>query len=129
MPQEKKIIDSACIIYTGVNMSPLVLCWSWDLVMQYMVLCLLWEVGSGVVHDYPHLMVGVQWFVCCQNASSKAHPMQARCQCSRLKPSYEFHFEGLSTFRPSVEGLVQIQDVNSRNIEMNHKTHIKLVHE
>ena len=29
-------------------------------------------------------------------------------QCSRLKPSYGFHFEGLSNFSPSVEGLVQI---------------------
>ena len=27
-------------------------------------------------------------------------------QCSRLKPSYEFHFEGLSNFSPSVERLV-----------------------
>jgi hypothetical protein len=35
-------------------------------------------------------------------------------QCSRLKPSYEFHFEGLSNFKSSVEGLVQIQDVNPR---------------
>ena len=35
-------------------------------------------------------------------------------QWSRLEPSYEFHFEGLSKFSPSVEGLVQIQDVNPR---------------
>ena len=35
-------------------------------------------------------------------------------QCSRLMPSFEFHFEGLSNFNPSVEELVQIQDVNSR---------------
>ena len=33
-------------------------------------------------------------------------------QCSRLKPSYEFHFEGVSNFNASVEGLVQMQDVN-----------------
>ena len=33
-------------------------------------------------------------------------------QCSRLKPSYEYHLEWLSNFSPSVEGLVQIQDVN-----------------
>ena len=39
-------------------------------------------------------------------------------QWSRLKPSYEFHFEGLSNFSPSVEGLVQIQDVESKNVEM-----------
>jgi hypothetical protein len=35
-------------------------------------------------------------------------------QCSRLNPSYEFHFEGLSNLNPSVEGLVQTQDVNPR---------------
>ena len=35
-------------------------------------------------------------------------------RCPRLKPSYEFHFEGLSNFSSSVEGLVQIQDVNPR---------------
>ena len=35
-------------------------------------------------------------------------------QCSRLKPSYEFHVEGFSNFNPSVEGLVQIQDINPR---------------
>ena len=29
-----------------------------------------------------------------------------------LKPSYEFHFEGLSNFSHPVEGLVQIQDVH-----------------
>jgi hypothetical protein len=40
-------------------------------------------------------------------------------QCSRLKPSYEFHFEGL----------VRIQDVIPRVIEMKYKTHIKLVYE
>ena len=35
-------------------------------------------------------------------------------QCSKLKPSYEFHFEGLSNFNPSTEGFVQIQDVNPK---------------
>ena len=35
-------------------------------------------------------------------------------QCSRLKPSHEFQFEGLSNFSRLVEGLVQIQDVNPR---------------
>ncbi len=35
-------------------------------------------------------------------------------QCSRLMPSNDFHFEGLSNFSPSVERLVQIQDVNPR---------------
>ena len=33
-------------------------------------------------------------------------------QCSRLKPSYEFHFERISNFSPSIDGLVQIQDAN-----------------
>jgi hypothetical protein len=35
-------------------------------------------------------------------------------QRSRLKPSYEFHFEGRSNFNPPIEGLVKIQDVNQR---------------
>ena len=35
-------------------------------------------------------------------------------QWSRLKPSNEFHFEGLSNFSLSVEGLVQIQYINPR---------------
>ena len=35
-------------------------------------------------------------------------------QCSRSKPSYEFHFEGVSNFSPSVERLVQIQDVDPK---------------
>jgi hypothetical protein len=35
-------------------------------------------------------------------------------KCSRLKSSYEFYFEGLSNFSPSIEGPVQIQDVNPR---------------
>ena len=35
-------------------------------------------------------------------------------KCSRLKPSYEFHFEELSNFSLSVEGLVQFQDINPR---------------
>ena len=37
-----------------------------------------------------------------------------REQCSRLKPPYEYHFEGFSNFSSSVEGLVEIQDVNPR---------------
>ena len=44
--------------------------------------------------------------------------IDARNQCSRVKPSHEFHFGGLSNFNPLVEGLVQIQDVNLKNIEM-----------
>ena len=51
-------------------------------------------------------------------------------QWSRLEPSYEFHFEGLSKFSPSVEGLVQINPRHqSKTIEMKYRTHIKLVHE
>jgi hypothetical protein len=38
----------------------------------------------------------------CDSKSSRLH------QCSRLKPSYEFHFEGLSNVSPVVERLVQI---------------------
>ena len=46
-----------------------------------------------------------------------AQPPSIEChvlQCSKLKPSYEFQFEGLSNFNPLVEGLVQIQDINLR---------------
>ena len=45
------------------------------------------------------------------------------------KLSYEFHFEGLWDFSASVEGLVQIQDVDLRNIEMKYEIRIELVHE
>ena len=48
-------------------------------------------------------------------------------QWSRLKPSYEFHFEGLLYFSASVEGLVQIQEIQEYRNEI--QTHIKLVHE
>ena len=40
--------------------------------------------------------------------------MDVWIQCSKSKPSYEFHFEGLSNNSPSIDGLVQIQDVNPR---------------
>ena len=60
--------------------------------------------------------------------------MPPSIQCSKLKPSYEFHFEGLWNFCPSVEGLVQIQDVNPRiykwytklilNLFMNYVVHV-----
>ena len=33
---------------------------------------------------------------------------------SRLKSSYEFHFDGFSNFSPLVEVLVRIQDVDPR---------------
>ena len=39
--------------------------------------------------------------------------------CSRLKPSYEFHFEGLSNFSSSTKRLVQIQDFNLRIYKWN----------
>ena len=35
-------------------------------------------------------------------------------QCSRLKPSHEFHYEGLSNLNPLVEGFIQIQDFDPR---------------
>ena len=44
----------------------------------------------------------------------KAVEIKTGEQRSRLKPSYEFHFEGLSNFSLSIEELVQIQDVNPR---------------
>ena len=44
----------------------------------------------------------------------KTHVFSKSIQCSRLKSSYEFHFEGLSNFNPSAEGLVCIQDVTPR---------------
>jgi hypothetical protein len=58
--------------------------------------------------------------------------MESVDQCSRLKPSYEFRFEGLSNFSPSIERLVQIQDVNKRisntklmlNLCMNYMIHV-----
>ena len=50
-------------------------------------------------------------------------------QRSRLKPSYEFRFEGLSNFSSFVEGLVQIQDVNPRIWKCKYKVRIKLVRE
>jgi hypothetical protein len=43
-------------------------------------------------------------------------------QCSRLKLSYEFHFECLSNFNLSVEGLVQIQV--TLNLCMNSIVHV-----
>ena len=38
-------------------------------------------------------------------------------------------FEMLPYFSPSVEGLVQIQHINPKIIDMKYKTNIKLVHE
>ena len=49
-----------------------------------------------------------------------------RMQCSRLKPSYEFHFEGLSNFNSSIKGLVRIQDVNLRILKWNTKLILNL---
>ena len=64
----------------------------------------------------------------------RAWAFVASMQCSRLKPSYEFHFEGLSYFSLSVEELVQIQDFNPRiqkwntklilNLCMNYMAHV-----
>lgn len=49
-----------------------------------------------------------------QNSVSHRIMRPSLMQCSRLRPSYEFHFERLSKFSPSVDGLVHIQDVNPR---------------
>ena len=43
----------------------------------------------------------------------------------KIEASYEFDFEGLSNFSPSVEGMVR----QSKNIEIKYKTHIKRVHD
>jgi hypothetical protein len=53
------------------------------------------------------------------------HPLGWK-QCSRLKPSYELHFKGLSNFSPSAEGLVQIQVVNPRIQKWNTKLILNL---
>jgi hypothetical protein len=58
---------------------------------------------------------GQYWLVgpCTSHTPITPFPSDSN-QGSRLKPSYEFQFEGLSNFKPSVEGLVQIQNVNPR---------------
>ena len=50
-------------------------------------------------------------------------------QCSRLKPSCEFHFEGLSDFNPLVGRVGSYPRRQSKNIELEYETHFKLVHE
>ena len=40
--------------------------------------------------------------------------MRAYHRCSRPKPSYDFHSEGFLNSNPSLEELVQIQNVNLR---------------
>ena len=55
-------------------------------------------------------------------------------QCSRLEPSYEFYFEGLSNFSSLAERWIQIQDVNLEiqkqntkvilNLSMNYMVHV-----
>ena len=64
----------------------------------------------------------------------KSRPTLCNMQCSKLRPSYEFHFEGLSNFNPSIEGSVQLQGLNPRNQKcstklilqscMNYKVHV-----
>ena len=44
----------------------------------------------------------------------------------QIKSSYEFHFEGLWNFRASVEGLIQIQDINLRISKWNIKVVLNL---
>ena len=58
--------------------------------------------------------------------ASQSTPYRLTDQCSRLKPSFEFHFEGLSNFNSSVERLVQIQDVNPRIQKWNTKLVLNL---
>ena len=72
------------------------------------------------------------WVVCCESRRACEEADKGSTdgilwdQCSRLKPSYEFHFEGFSNFSPSVEGLVQIQDVNARIEKWNTKLVLNL---
>ena len=59
------------------------------------------------------------WALACRpfvpNKTKKWMKCNGHGRCSRLKPLYEFHFEGLSNFSASaVEGPVQIQVVNPR---------------
>ena len=50
-------------------------------------------------------------------------------QCSRLKPTYEFHFEGFSNYNPYNWRAGLNWRYQSKNIEKKYKTHIELVHE
>jgi hypothetical protein len=52
-----------------------------------------------------------------------------RCKYSRLEPSYEFHFEGLSNFSASVKKVGSNPRRQSKNVETKYITHLKLVHE
>ena len=67
----------------------------------------------GVVYSLSLITLKIWW------ASGGCH----QGQCSKLKPSYEFHVEGLSNFSPP--NLRR----QSKNIKMRYKTHIKFVHE
>ena len=62
--------------------------------------------GLGLVHNYVVLVLG--------NEGGGPITCKVVIQWSRLKSSYEFHFEVLSNFSLSIEGLVQIQDVNPK---------------
>ena len=106
--------------------------------LSFFLACLLFEhslpmtLWSKVDEDqYGQITAAVvPWFQVCV----WTQPQDILGQCWRLKPSYEFHFEGLSNFSPSVEGLVQIWDVNPRiykwsiklilNLCMNYMVHV-----
>jgi len=49
-------------------------------------------------------------------------------QCSRLKPSYEFHLKGSQFSALQLKRWFKSK-MSIKNIEMKYKTHIKLVHE
>ena len=71
---------------------------------------ILWHFG---VHVYL-LSSGFSKLIQLRAYTWKQGLKQPRKQCSKLKPSYEFHVEGLSNFNSSIEGLAQIQDVSPR---------------
>jgi hypothetical protein len=57
-------------------------------------------------------------------SSNKDPFTRAPKQCSRLKPSHELHFEGLSNFSRSIEGLFHRPRRRSKYIQMKYKAHI-----
>jgi hypothetical protein len=84
----------------------------------------LFQASREVDSQAPATWVGME--VCMRE---KELTKEGGHQCSRLKPSYEFHLEGLSNFSPSIEGLVSDPRHQSKNVEMKYKAHSKLVHD
>ena len=70
--------------------------------------------------------ISLAWVLCLLLPSHLSCLSHRKTQCSRLKPSYEFHFEGLSNFSFSVEELVQMQDVNPSISKWNTKLILNL---